>query len=84
MDAAFGGAGSPLTIHAEAFAGGAQDRQQQDGEGVAEQEAVVAAWIVDPERAQPFGARIDPPSRLVPYSAAPELRKSGFFESRKK
>src|SRR5208283_3322096 len=31
MDAALGGAGSQLTIHAEAFAGGAQYRQQQDG-----------------------------------------------------
>lgn len=53
MDTAFGGAGSQLTIHAEAFAGGAQDRQQQDGEGIEEQEAVAAPWIVDPERAQP-------------------------------
>ena len=30
MDAAFGGAGPQLAIHAEAFGGGAQDGQQQD------------------------------------------------------
>ena len=42
MDAAFGGAGPQLAIHAQAFTGGAQNRQQQDGEGVEEQEAVAA------------------------------------------
>ena len=51
MDAAFGCAGSQLSIHAEAFAGGAQQRQQQDGEGVEEQETVAALGIADPLRA---------------------------------
>src|SRR5271165_4318543 len=51
MDAALGGAGSQLTIHAEAFAGGAQYRQQQDGEGVQEQQTVAALRIFDSERA---------------------------------
>ena len=46
MDAAFGGAGAQLAVHAEALAGGAQNRQQQDGEGVEEQEAVAALRIV--------------------------------------
>ena len=40
MDAAFGGAGSQLTVHAEALAGCAEDGQKQDGEGVEEQKAV--------------------------------------------
>src|SRR5271165_7485280 len=40
VDAALDSAGSQLAIHAEAFAGGAQNRQQQDGESVQEQEAV--------------------------------------------
>ena len=48
MDAAFGGAGPQLAIHAEAFAGGAQDGQQQDREGIEEQEAVAALRIIDP------------------------------------
>ncbi len=48
MDAALDGAGSQLTVHAEALAGGAQNRQQQDGESVEKQEAVAALRIVDP------------------------------------
>ena len=48
MDAALGGAGSQLAIHAEALAGGSQNGQQQDGEGVEEQEAVATLRIVDP------------------------------------
>ncbi len=51
MDAALDGAGSQLTVHAEALAGGAQNRQQQDGESVQEQEAVAALRIIDPQRA---------------------------------
>ncbi len=49
MDAALGGAGSQLTIHAEALARGAQERQKQDGEGVQEQEAVATLRIIDPD-----------------------------------
>ena len=51
MDAAFGCAGSQLAIHAEAFAGRAQDGRQNDGEGVQQQQAVAALRVVDPERA---------------------------------
>ena len=42
MDATLGGARSQLPVHSKAFAGGAQERQQQNGKGVEEQEAVAA------------------------------------------
>ena len=48
VDAAFGGAGPQLAVHAEALAVCAQNRQQRDGEGVEEEEAVAALRIVDP------------------------------------
>jgi hypothetical protein len=51
VDAALDRTRSQLAIHAEAFAGGAQQRQQQDGEGVQEQEAITALRIVDSQRA---------------------------------
>ena len=60
MDAAFGGAGPQLPIHAEAFAGGSEDGQQQDGEGVEEQEAVAALRIVDPQHAHAHPEAADP------------------------
>ena len=40
MDATLGGARSQLPVHSKAFAGGAQERQQQNGKRVEEQEAV--------------------------------------------
>ena len=40
-----------LPVHAEAFACGAQYRQQQNGERVEKQEAVATLRIVDPQRA---------------------------------
>ena len=51
MNASFGGAGSQLPVHSEAFASGAQQRQQHDSEGVEQQEAVSALRIIDPQRA---------------------------------
>ena len=51
MNASFGGAGSQLAVHSEAFASGDQQRQQHDGEGVEQQEAVSALRVIDPQRA---------------------------------
>jgi hypothetical protein len=50
VDAAFGGAGPQLAVHAEVLAGGTENRQQQDGEGVEEQEAVAADTVPTLER----------------------------------
>ena len=57
MEAPLDGAGSQLTIHAEAFACGAQQLQQRDDEGVQAQEAIAALRIGNSQRALPIPKR---------------------------
>ncbi len=49
MDAALGGAGSQLAVHAEAFARCSQQGQQEDGESVEQEQAIAPLGIVDPQ-----------------------------------
>src|SRR5271157_1870838 len=52
MDPAFDRAGFEQSIHAEAFASGAEQRQQEDRQGVQQQEAVASLRITDAQDAQ--------------------------------
>ncbi len=52
MDPAFDRAGFEQSIHAEAFASGAEQRQQEDRQGVQQQEAVAPLRITDAQDAQ--------------------------------
>ena len=52
MDAAFDRAGSERSVHAEAFAGGAEQRQEEDRQGVEQQQTVAPLRIADAQDAQ--------------------------------
>ena len=52
MDAAFDRAGSERSVHAEAFAGRAEQRQEEDRQGVEQQQTVAPLRIADAQDAQ--------------------------------
>ena len=48
MNAAFDRAGSERSVHAEAFAGGAEQRQEEDRQGVEQQQTVAPLRTIEP------------------------------------
>ena len=52
MDAAFDRAGSERSVHAEAFSGRAEQRQEEDRQGVEQQQTVAPLRIADAQDAQ--------------------------------
>ena len=52
MGSAFGGVALEKTIHSEAFPGGAEQRQEHDGDGVEEQQPLAPLRVGDAQRAE--------------------------------
>lgn len=53
MGSAFGGVDLEMAVHAERFAGLAEQGEQQHGEGVEQKQAVAALGIADAHRGEP-------------------------------
>jgi len=47
MGSVFGGIDFEMAVHAEAFAGGAEQRHKHDSEGVQKKKPVAPLWIGD-------------------------------------